>query len=94
MAIEVGTAIFVNVDVYHHSNGKVAFARPDRGWSLEKRIKKGDIGVVVDIVRDMQPGRWAEHAEVFFQQARKKNPHRPQRTKRYSKLFHYGVRVR
>lgn len=74
MAIEVGTAIFVNVDVFHHSNGKIASARPDRGWSLEKRIKKGDIGVVVDIVRNMQPGRWAEHAEVFFQQARKKIP--------------------
>lgn len=73
MAIEVGTAIFVNVDVLHHSNGKIASAQ-SFDIPLGERIKKGDIGVVVDIVRNMQPGRWAEHAEVFFQQARKKIP--------------------
>tara|TARA_R100001082_G_scaffold104714_1_gene76274 strand:- start:686 stop:976 length:291 start_codon:yes stop_codon:yes gene_type:complete len=74
MAIEVGTAIFVNVDVFHHSSGQVATVRPDRRWSVHAQIKKGDIGLVVDIVRDMQPGRWAETAEIFFQKAGKKVP--------------------
>ena len=80
MAIEIGTAIFVNVDVFHHSDGKIASARPARGslvrsgGSLVKRIKKGDIGTVVDIVRGMSPGQWNEYAEVFFQKLRKKVP--------------------